>query len=119
MPPGASSRQLPASMASNSVVIAGEMKNGAAQDNSGEAVRKRRPLERLGAKVLGRQRRRQRSREAPHFREDIGVVIEAEHLPALTHQVDEIPPEPAAGVENRVARPDTAAKDLIKPIDVD
>ena len=76
-------------------------------------------LDRLGAKVVGRQRRRQARRERAHVADRVGIRVDAVDVAALAQQVDEVAAAAAARVEHAIARGDPAAQQLIEQIDVD
>jgi hypothetical protein len=76
-------------------------------------------LDRLDAEVAGRQRRGETRRERAHFADRVRIGIDAEDFGAGLEEVDEIPAESAAGVENPVARCHAPAQQLIEEIDVD
>ncbi len=72
------------------------------------------------ARKFSRGRRgRQPRGELAHGVDRVGVLIDGVDLAASAQQIDEVAAPAAAGVEDTVARRDSAAQQLIEQIDVD
>src|SRR5205085_8260765 len=73
----------------------------------------------LDTKALRWEARRDVSRELPHSGDGLRVLVDAPHVEARVHEKDEIPPIPAARIENLHPFGDSTAEQLIEQVNVD
>ena len=119
MPPGASTRQLLASIASNWAWSRAKCSTALLMTTEADRSGIDRPFNRLGAKVFWREGGRQPRGKLAHGADGVGVLIDGVDLAARAQQIDEIAAPAAAGVEDTIAWRDAAAQQLVEQIDVD
>jgi hypothetical protein len=99
--------------------IAREVKHRVAEDHVRKPIWKRHLIDLPDLEVLRRQSGFERSREAAHMVDRLGVGIEREYFAALAKQMDEVSSVAATGVEHSHGGGDVAAQDLIEDVDID
>jgi hypothetical protein len=100
-------------------VVAGEVEDGAADDEVEGFVRVGDRFDGFDAEVFRGQMRGESGGESASLGDSFGTVIGAEDLVAFAEEVDEVAPRAAARVEDSHAGHDVVAKDLIEEVDVD
>jgi hypothetical protein len=100
-------------------VVAGEVEDGAADDEVEGVVGVGDGLDGFDAKVFRGKMGGEGGDESPGLRDGFGILVGAEDLIAFAEEVDEIAAGTAARVENSHALHDVAAQELIEEIDVD
>src|ERR1035438_2261263 len=97
--------------------IAREVKHRVAEDHVRKPIWKWHLIDLRYLEVLCRQSGFERSREAAHMVDGLGVDIEREYFAALPKQMDEVSSVAATGVEHAHGGGDVAAQDLIEDVD--
>jgi hypothetical protein len=100
-------------------IVAGEVEDGAADDDVKSVVGVGEGLDGFDAEVFRGEMRGESGDESAGLRDGFGILIGAKDLVALAEEVDEIAADTAPGVEDSHAGDDVAAKDLIEEVDVD
>jgi hypothetical protein len=100
-------------------VVAGEVKDGAADDEVEGFVRVGDGFDGLDAEVFRGQMRGESSGESAGLGDSFGTVIGAEDLVAFAEEVDEVAPRAASRVEDSHAGHDVVTENLIEEVDVD
>jgi hypothetical protein len=100
-------------------IVAGEVEDGAADDDVEGLVGVGEGLDGFDAEVFRGKVRGESGDESAGLRDGFGILIGAEDLVALAEEVDEIAADAAPGIEDSHAGDDVAAKDLIEEVDVD
>jgi hypothetical protein len=100
-------------------VVAGEVEDGAADDQVEGVVGVGDGFDGFDAEVFRGEMRGERGDESAGLRDGGGTLIGSEDLVAFAEEVDEIAAGSASGVEDSHAGHDVAAKDLVEEVDVD
>jgi hypothetical protein len=100
-------------------VVAGEVEDGAADDEIEGVVGMGDGLDGFDAEVSRREMRGEGGDESAGLRDGFGILIGAEDLVAFAEEIDEIAAGAASGVKDSHARHDVVAKDLVEKVDVD
>ncbi len=100
-------------------VVAGEVEDGAADDEIEGSVGVGDGLDGFDAEVFRGEMGSEGGGESAGLRDCFGILIGGEDLVAFAEQVDEIAAGAASGVEDSHAGHDVAAKDLVEEVDVD
>jgi hypothetical protein len=100
-------------------IVAGEVEDGAADDDVKSVVGVGEGLDGFDAEVFRGEMRGESGDESAGLSDGFGILIGAKDLVALAEEVDEIAADTAPGVEDSHAGDDVAAKDLIEEVDVD
>jgi hypothetical protein len=100
-------------------VVAGEVEDGAADDEVEGAVGVGDGLDGFDAKVFRGEMGGEGGGERAGLRDGFGTLIGAEDLVAFAEEIDEIAAGAASGVEDSHAGHDVAAQELVEEVDVD
>jgi len=100
-------------------VVAGEVEDGAADDEVEGIGWVGDGLDGFDAEVAGREVRGEGSGESAGLGDGVGILVGGEDLVAFAEEVDEIASGTAAGIEDTHAGHDVAAQDLVEEVDVD
>jgi len=95
------------------------VQHGIAKHDIGCRVRKRHLLDLAHLEVSRRQASSKRRRQPADVLDGFGILVECEHLAAFPQQVDEVAPIATTSVENRTARLNVAAQNLVEDVDID
>ena len=101
------------------LLVPSKVQHGVTQHHIREPIRKRHSLNLPNPEVLRWQTRRQNPRQLPYMIHTVGIRIQRKYLAPHAQQVHQIPPKPAAGIQNRHPSSDISAQDLVKNINVD
>ena len=100
-------------------VVAGEVKDGAADDEIEGVVGVGDGFDGFDAEVFRGEMGGDGGGQSAGLRDGGGTLIGGEDLVAFAEEIDEIAARAASGVEDPHARHDVAAKELVKEVDVD
>jgi hypothetical protein len=101
------------------MLVAGEVKDGVAENHIGEGVGKGHLLDGSDLEILRGQTSLERCGELADMVDGLSVLVDGEDFAAFAKQMDEVAAVATSGVENDHARNDVAAQDLIEDVDVD
>lgn len=101
------------------LVVAGEVKDGIAEDDVGEGVREWELLDDADLEVFRGKAVAEGCGKIADMGHTGGVGVESEDFAALPEEIDEVASVAAAGVEDAQAGGDVAAEDLVEDVDID